>query len=360
MPRHSPSNRIAALVAISSVAVGLGGCSWLDRLPRRAPQRPAPAPAPAPASASPADYGAVLEARHWSVPEGVRAAALDPSGTWIAYVPWDRSRTVIARLEDGGAAAEIAAEPPYRVPSSLVFSSGGERIAIGGMGVVDVVRSASGEVLQRIELDNPQGGRTTPVLAVEHDGKLLAASAGPALHLVDLESGELLRSRTLGEFGLQLVAFSPDGERLATYGSGQELEIWPVADLLADGKPEPRTLSTGRAISAIAFDPSGATLAAADRENRVHLYDSARGAERTGFEIGESWVRTLAFTPGGEQLIGGCGDGAVRVWNPSNGALIAAHPVAQITAAAAITRGGGDLLVQIHRGDLVALQPAAR
>lgn len=356
MCRTTTSIRVAALAAIACAAAFSGGCSWLDRARRPAPQ----APVPAPAIATTADYSAVVEARRWSVPEGARAAALDPSGSWIAYVPWDRSRTVVARLDDGGVVAEVAAEPPYRTPSSLAFAPVGNLLAVGGMGVVDVIRLPSAESVHRFELENPQRGRTAPAIAVGPRGKLLAATAGPALHLFDLEAGELLGSLTDGEYGLQLVAFSPDGKQLATFGSGKELRLWSVADLLAEGTPEPETVAEGRAFSAIAFDPSGATLAAADRENRVHLFDSAAGGERGAFETGGSWLRTLSFTPDGEQLIGGCGDGVVRIWNSTSGELIASHPIGEITVAAAITRDGGDLLVQIHRGDLVVLQPAPR
>ena len=356
MSRMSSSFRIAMLVALACATGFSGGCSWLDRARRTAPQKPVPAPEIAP----PADYGAMLESRRWSIPEGSRAAALDPSGSWVAYVPWDRSQTVVARLDDGGVVAEVAAEPPYRAPSSLAFTPAGNLLAIGGMGVVEVVRLPSAESVHRFELENPQRGRSAPALAAGPQGRLLAATAGSALYLFDLESGEQLRNLAVGEHGLQIVTFSPDGTWLATYGSGQELRLWRIADLLADGTPKSRTLDEGRAFSAIAFDPSGATLAAADRENRVHLFDAAAGGERGGFEAGGSWIRALAFAPGGEQLIGGCGDGAVRVWNPNGGELIAHHALGESAVAVAITRGGNDLLVQVHRGDLIALQPAPR
>lgn len=301
-----------------------------------------------PEAAAPVDYTSFEEVGRWSPEGGARAAALDPAGAWIAYVPLDQSKTVVASLSSGEVVGEIAAELPYDRPGTLAFSPVGDRLAVGGMGVVSVYRIPSLERERRFELENPSRGRVQPALAFGPDGNVLVASQGPLMHVLGVVTGKTLRSLTPGEHGVNEVAVSPDGELLVTYGADQALKVW-VED-------EARTLSEGAHIGAFEFSPDGATLATADREGQVQLYDVRSGERTGGFAYGEGWVPSLAYSPDGSRLVTGGGDGVVRVWDPASGELMASYPVGEITARAALTRDGSILLVQVHRGDVVVLR----
>jgi WD40 repeat protein len=293
------------------------------------------------------DYTSFREARRWTPDGGARAAALDPTGTRVAYVPWDQSRTVVASLASGEVVGEIAAESPYDLPGVLAFSPAGDRLAIGGMGVVSVYEVPSMERLQRLTLENPAGGHVQPALAFGPYGNVLAATQGPAVHVLGVVTGETLRSLMPGDHGISEVAFSPDGGLLATY-SDRTLTVWT--------EDEGRELSEGVHIGAFAFSPHGETLAIADREGHVLLFDARTGERAGGFAYGDAWVPSLVHSPDGSKLVTGGGDGVVRVWDPGSGELVASYPVGEITARAALSRDGSILLVQLHRGDVVVLR----
>lgn len=305
------------------------------------------------------DFRSVDETRRWKPEGGARVAALDPSGSLIALVPSDQSQTIVADLATGEAVGHVDANPPYYKPESLAFAPAGDRLAIGGMGAVDIHSVPSMERLHRFELENPNGGRTRPVVGFSPSGDVLVATAGPAVHFYDLETGERLHTVAAGEYGVEQVAFSRDGSLLATYGAGQKLKVWSTADLSSLEPDAARVVSEGSNIAAIAFSPDGSALTAAHRDGEIRSFDPVSGESTGAFPYGESWVRSLAYTPDGTQIVTGGGDGVIRVWDASNGELMASHPVGQVTAFAALSNSGANLLVNLHRGDVVAFIPAA-
>ncbi|HVS02229.1 MAG TPA: WD40 repeat domain-containing protein [Thermoanaerobaculia bacterium] len=330
---------------------------WADAEAEAPPAAAAPPPAAPPPAPSRVDFTSVSEERRWQPEGGTRAAALDPAGARVAWVPWDQAATVVVDLGSGEVVVEVPAEPPHYRPQGLAFSPSGDRLAIAGMGAVDVYRLPGMDLQWRLELANPMGGRSAPAIAFDPGGAVLAATGGPTVQFFDLDSGDKLRTLTAGEFGIQQLVFGPEGTQLATYGADQKLQLWPVSDLQALDEGDARVLSQGKHVGAFAFSPDGATLAVADREGEIHLFDPRSGDSRGEIAYGEGWVTTVAFSPDGTQLLTGGGDGAVRVWDAASGELVATHPMADVAVFAALAEDGSTLLVRVHRGDVVALRP---
>lgn len=194
-------------------------------------------------------------------------------------------------------------------------------------------------------------------LAFAPDGKMVAVSSRGGLYLFDAESGK--RIKRLGDYAhgryLQsTLAFSPDGKRLAgwgetmvadekgSYSSKNTVRVW---ELLGDGKPRLhdgervmwigwsaegealalslekgaislRELVTGRARRFECPDlrrrsefvmcvcaPAGRTLAVADDNNIIHIWDTGTSAERCTVTPNEDeTLRGLAMSPDGRQL----------------------------------------------------------
>ena len=128
----------------------------------------------------------------------------------------------------------------------------------------------------------------------------------------------------LGKGGINAIAYSPDSTRLAV---SSDLGIWMYdtdsgeeLGLFVARSPNPDAQAAPVSIGDIAFSPDGNTLATAGYDDVIRLWDALTG-EQTATLIGhESSVTCIAFSPDGLTLASGGGydDKTVRLWNINN------------------------------------------
>ena len=117
------------------------------------------------------------------------------------------------------------------------------------------------------------------------------------------------------------VAFSPDGERLASAGGDGAVKIWNSRT----GKViQTLHAHTGFVVS-VAFHPDGKHLASAGADQQVKVWDLTTGqpvfAEPCDVVRKYGTAYTVAFSPDGRRLAAGS-DGAVKVWDWRNDQLL--------------------------------------
>ena len=129
---------------------------------------------------------------------------------------------------------------------------------------------------------------------------------------------DLLRGREICRLeghrqGLLALAFSPDGDVLASAGYDGELLLWnPKACRQVHHLPPHRG-----AIQALAFSPDGRTLAVASeaegasRGAVVDLVDTFTWEKLLSLPTGTAWAHSLAFSPDGLALAIGADNQAV-------------------------------------------------
>ena len=107
------------------------------------------------------------------------------------------------------------------------------------------------------------------------------------------------------------MAFSPDGQKLASAGYDNTVRIWDLT-----GKELVSFTGHTSYVESVAFSPDGQKLASASYDNTVRVWDLT-GKELAKFTGHTNSVRSVVFSPDGQKLASASSDDTVRVWNTS-------------------------------------------
>ncbi|NJR61689.1 MAG: hypothetical protein HC769_24345, partial [Cyanobacteria bacterium CRU_2_1] len=136
------------------------------------------------------------------------------------------------------------------------------------------------------------------------------------LYRVNFSGADLSQSvfaETLGS--ILTVAFSPDGQLLATGDTDYKVHLWTVAT------GEQRLTLQGHEdwIRSIAFSPDGQMLASGGGDQTIQLWDVTTGQCRKTLWGHKSWLRSVAFSPDGQLIASSSDDGVIQLWNVTTG-----------------------------------------
>ena len=152
-------------------------------------------------------------------------------------------------------------------------------------------------------------------MAFSPDSNTLAiCSYGGELHLYDVASMTRKAEFTRHIRSISSIAFSPDGETLASGGLA-ELHLWDVAT----GAQKLSINGHSSQVNGLAFAPDYQTIAAGNRYE-ICLWDTLTGTHKAIFYENETLegVGRLAFSPDGKTLA--CEHGrSIRLWNVADG-----------------------------------------
>lgn len=155
-------------------------------------------------------------------------------------------------------------------------------------------------------------------LALSPDGKTLAAATSYNILIFDLGNLDKPLYELEGQKTLSRVAFSPNGQILASAGSSFDGTIW-LWDMAKGGVKLMVLEGHTEAIYGLAFSPDGALLASGSRDNSVRMWDVKTGKELFFSLAHNSEVHSVAFSPDGAILASGGGDGKIRLWDVKSG-----------------------------------------
>ncbi len=159
------------------------------------------------------------------------------------------------------------------------------------------------------------------------DGSTLAYSgiklgAQPNIWIKEIETGSTRNLRTRDQaFDVYAIAWSPDGQLIATGGVDRVLRIWSVSS--GSAVQEIEDVYRGP-IRALAFSPNGKWLATGAEDNEsgkkeisLLLWDTSVWQDEPPVILAGtgSDVTSLAFSPDGQLLASGANDGSSALWD---------------------------------------------
>jgi len=171
-------------------------------------------------------------------------------------------------------------------------------------------------------------GEVLRSVAFTPDHAVLASAAGNtedfAVHLWDVVTGRAIGTLNGHRGIIWDVAFSPDGQRLASVSSDGTAKVWDWRNA-----KELKTLEFPGDVVSVSFSPDGQALAVGGVDE---MQNGQRNAAVWTFSI-DSWeplikfpeywnIGALAYSPDGKLLAGGGTSRNVQIWKASDGAAL--------------------------------------
>jgi WD40 repeat protein/class 3 adenylate cyclase len=204
--------------------------------------------------------------------------------------------------------------------TAAAISPGGNRFATGdAKGRVRLSGLTADGTLARQRDLGPVAGEVVGLAFDAREERLFGVDKGGTVRVWDLAAqapAGVVVDRLTGPACSMKV--DPTGRWLAVSGKYDELRLWDLAVPGSPVRPGNRIsfLEDGNPMCVLAFDPSGGLLAAGDSEDQIKVWDLGApdvAASAIALALHSSVVLDLAFSPDGQWLLSGGGDGTAQL-----------------------------------------------
>ena len=150
------------------------------------------------------------------------------------------------------------------------------------------------------------------------DGKTLAGLDYKEVHLFDAKTGKLKRTIPEHPQYINCIAFSVDGNTIATVDRDGQIRFWDTDT----GKVKDTLGTHKKAVKSVKFSPDGKTIATRSIDGKVRLWNIDTKRLENTLSIHKNSIYDVVFSPDGNTLVTENSDETIRLWNTKTGNLI--------------------------------------
>ncbi len=163
-------------------------------------------------------------------------------------------------------------------------------------------------------------GSAVLAIAFSPDGQFLASGCEDhSIQIWQIDAADTIHIMTEHLGDVSSVVFHPNGQFLASGSEDRTVRLWSLQDGRAVFTQDMWTSPA----ECIAFTPDGTILASGGWGGSIGLWHvDEHGSLQKLMTLSTSFVHSLAFSPDGQILAAGCYDGVIRMWQVSDGSLI--------------------------------------
>lgn len=201
--------------------------------------------------------------------------------------------------------------PHQSSATAAVPSHDGSLMAVAISGSILILDVSSDTLIKTLTTKEPIDS-----LAFASDNRTLAAGEATG----SIELWDIAQSRMTGTIAtgskLQTLKFSPSGQILAVAG-GNIVTLWDTGTHQAQRKLQKHD----GPVNALAFSSNGQLLASGSDDRTAIIWDVATGQAKRTLKGHDQTVRAVAFSSDGRLLASGSGNSSVVLWNVKTGDL---------------------------------------
>ena len=157
--------------------------------------------------------------------------------------------------------------------------------------------------------------------ALSPDDRLLAVGTYRAMtplydhriHLIDVESGKIIRSLKGHTYTIYDLAFSKDGKKLASSSHDSTLRIWDVET----GKTLQILKGHTGPVHGVAWKPDGTQVVSGGDDKTARIWSTESGASLAVLRDHQAEIWAVDWSPDGRTIATGSYDKSIRLYEPS-------------------------------------------
>ncbi|MEH1781335.1 MAG: NACHT domain-containing protein [Nostoc sp.] len=266
--------------------------------------------------------------RLWNVNTGECFQILQGHKSWVTYTTISPDGQILAsgssdrtvkvwNLRSGSCVKTIEASNSWILPT--VFSSDGQVLALADKATIHLWNISSGEHTKILQGDTVCLWLKS--MAFSPDGNLLATgSEDCTIKLWDINTGECIKTLEGHIDWVWSVSFNLDGQILASGGgnSDKTVKLWDINT----GECIKTLQGHSSAVRFVTFSPDGQIIASSSHDRTIKLWDFHTGECFKTLEGHINWVESISFSPNGRIIASGSEDGTIKLWDVKTGNCI--------------------------------------